>query len=819
MYDVINWLGYLFLRYRLLLICGAENTHASFMKLAPNARVALTGCLLFFVHFAYCQVTYRIEGYVRDTTTQEPLPGVTILVENTGTGTVSDEEGFYQLSRPFGDCSLLFSFISYEKANHSVRITADTVLNVTLSPSYILTDEVVVYSTPADEHTKQSIDRIEIDAKTLNEIPYLLGEVDPVKAVQLLPGVQAAGDGNTGFYVRGGGADQNLILLDKATIYNASHLFGFFSVFNGNTVDNVSLTKGGIPAYYGGRLSSVLAIDTKSGSFQKWHGKGSLGLIATNLALEGPLVQDKLSISVAGRRTYYDLISRPLNRHVDFLKNGLNYYFYDLNATLDYRLSDRDRITLSSYTGNDKFQYSNFGSFSNRIGWGNQALSLRWHHVYTPQLLSETSVTYTRYRMDFGATISSYHLQLASAVRDIAGEHTFTYTPSDRHELTGGIHLTRHRFSPSDAHAEADGTGLDFGEAEVLHAREGAVYLNERYEISSRWTLSGGVRLTGFQHRGPFRRYENAPPGVAADTTFYQPGVPVVGYLNAEPRLAVVYQLSTQASLKLAYDRAYQYTHMVPLASTSLPTDVWVPSSEKIKPQRGNQYSLGYFTTVGAGAYEGSLMVYYKGMHNQIEYRDGVLVGQRKGSNYDDNFLFGRGRSYGSELFIKKKKGFLTGWLSYTLSKTDRAFAEIDEGKSYPAQYDRRHDLSLLLNYRRHSRWSFSGVFAFASGNTTTLPVARYVINGNVVNEYDGRNNFRMPAYHRMDLSATYEGRKRERVATSWVFSLYNVYSRLNPYYLFFDVDGDVKEYRLEVKAKQISLFPIIPSVTYRVSF
>ena len=563
----------------------------------------------------------------------------------------------------------------------------------------------------------------------------------------------------------------------------------------------------------------MLAIETKSGNFQQWHGKGSVGLIATNLALEGPLVKEKLSVSIAGRRTYYDLIRRPISKYVDFLNNGLNYYFYDLNARLDYRLSDRNRFTLSGYTGQDQFQYANHKSFSNCIGWGNQVLSLRWSHLYNSQLFSETSMTHSRYHMNFGATISDYHLQLASAVRDFSVEHRLTYTPSDQHELTAGMQLTYHRFSPNDTQAQADGTDLDFGEAEVLHAQEGAIYLNDRYVVSSRWTVNGGLRFSGFQHAGPFRRYETLTPGVAADTVLYPSGAPVVLYANVEPRLSVVYQLSEAASLKLAYDRAYQYTHMVPLASSSLPTDVWVPSSENIKPQRSNQYSLGYFTSAGKNAYEGSVMVYYKEMQHQIEHGDGMLVGQRKGTNFDDNFLFGRGQSYGSEFFLKKKKGYLTGWMSYTLSKTDRTFAGINGGRPYPARYDRRHDLSLLLNYRRHPRWSFSGVFAFASGNTMTLPVARYVINGNVVNEYDGRNNFRMPAYHRMDLSATCQGRKRERFSTSWVFSLYNVYSRLNPYYLFFDVDGNIEEYRLEVKARQISLFPIIPSVTYRMSF
>ena len=789
------------------------------MKLAQQAQLTLAIAFSLMILRGYGQTAHRIQGFVRDATTQEPLPGVTILVENTGTGAVSDAAGEYQLLLPPGDYPLLFSYISYEKAKRSVHLRTDTLLHVSLSPSYILTDEVVVHSTPSDEHTRQTIDKIEIKAKTLDEIPYLLGEVDPVKAVQLLPGVQASGDGNTGFYVRGGGADQNLILLDQATVYNASHLFGFFSVFNGNTVDKLSLIKGGMPAHYGGRLSSVLAIESKSGNVREWHGKGSLGLIATNLALEGPVVKDKLSLSIAGRRTYYDLISRPLAQHVDVLKNGLNYYFYDFNGTLDYRLSDRNRLTLSGYRGQDRFDYSNYGSFSNQIAWGNQALSLRWNHSYSSHLMSETSLTYSRYRMDFGASISSYQIQLASGVQDLKGEHRFTYTPSERHELTAGATLTRHRFLPNEAQAQTDGTGLDLGEVEVLYGLEGALYLNDRYRVSSRWMLSGGLRLSGFQHRGPFQRYEHVRPGVVVDTTVYASGAPVVQYARAEPRLSLVYQWSDRSSLKLAYDRAYQYTHMVPLASTSLPTDVWVPSSEIIKPQRGNQYSFGYFTTLGGGAYEGSVMLYYKGLHHQIAYRDGVLIGQRKGANFDDNFLFGRGRSFGSEFFVKKKKGYLTGWLSYTLSKTDRLFAEIDNGRPYPAQYDRRHDLSLLLSYRHHPRWSFSGVLAYASGNTMTLPVARYVINGNVVNEYDGRNNFRMPAYHRMDLSATYQGRKRERVSGSWVFSLYNVYSRLNPYYLFFEVDGDIEEYRLEVKAKQISLFPVIPSVTYRLSF
>ena len=788
------------------------------MKRTHKLLWMVWGILLGSSSFAQHSPTYRLSGIVTDKATQELLPGVTILVENKGTGTVTDESGAYQLTLPPGTYNLTFSFISYQPQQYTIALKSDTAWAVGLSPSYIMTEEVVIRGAKDNENTQKTIDNVKISGEKLNEIPYLMGEVDPVKAVQLLPGVQTAGDGNTGFYVRGGGSDQNLVLLDDATVYNASHLFGFFSVFNGSTIDQVELIKGGMPAQYGGRLSSVLNIDTKSGNKQAFKGSGGLGLVAANLKLEVPLVKNKSALMIAGRRTYYDLVSKPLAENVSFLKTGLDYYFHDFNVKLDYLISDRDKLEVSGLMGKDHFQYDRL-DFSNQVAWSNRTASLRWSHVFSSRLFSKTSLTLSDYRMNFDAGISSYHFQLTSNVQEAGLKHVMTYSLTQDHELTAGIQYTRHWFSPNNITAQAEETELNFSQAEQLHTRTGALFLNDQFTLYERWKLNAGVRLNHFQHVGPFQRYTVASPGVIADTVRYRAGKPAAQYMHLEPRFSLAYLINDASSLKVSYDRVYQYAHMAPMASTTLPTDAWVPSSKKIKPQQGTQYALSYFSSVNDYAYEGSVTFYYKDMRNQIEQRDGILVSYNQGANFDDDFLFGRGRSYGSELFVKKNKGHWTGWLSYTLSKTTRSFTEINAGAPYPSKYDRLHDLSLLLNYRRHPRWSFSGVFVFSSGNTMTLPVARYIIQGNIVNEYDGRNNFRMPAYHRLDLSATYTPAQTTRYRSSWVFSIYNVYSRLNPYYLYFDVQGDVKKSYLEVKAKQVSLFPIIPSVTYRFSF
>ncbi|MEK6476960.1 TonB-dependent receptor [Catalinimonas sp. 4WD22] len=776
--------------------------------------------LILSAHFAGAQSRVNLSGYVSDSETGEPLPGVNVTITELGLGTASTLEGFFQLEvEANSPHRVQFSFIGYQEQVMELNCATDTVLKVQLSPAVLMTDEVVIRADKDENQHTQLVDRLSLNAQEIESIPHLLGEVDPVKVVQMLPGVQTAGDGNTGFYVRGGQVDQNLILLDKATIYNASHLFGFFSVFNGNTIGELSLDKGGIPAYYGGRLSSVLNIETQAGNKKEWKGKGNLGLIAANIKIEGPVVKGKSSLMIAGRRTYYDIFQKSVLENTSLLKSSLDYYFYDLNLKWDYLFSDKDKITLSAYTGNDHFQYANFEAFQNEISWGNQAATLQWQHSFSPQWLSETTLFGSQYEMSLGAKVSGYRIQISSDVEEKGVHQEFIYSPANNQTLTTGVRFTRYRFVPGAMQASTEEQALDFGEVVPLHAREGAVFLHFESALSEKLSAGLGVRASLFQQIGPFQRFENDENGRHLDTLFYQQNERIAQHSAIEPRLSLVYKLSQVTALKATFDHNVQYIHMAPMSSVSLPTDVWVPSSSIIKPQTANQFSLGYNRWLKDLELNTSLTAYYKLMENQLEYQNGVLLGKGQYQNFDDKFYFGQGDSYGLEWMIKKEKGSIHGWLSYTLSRTTRTFQDINQGLSFPAKYDRLNNLSLLINYRKHTKWHFSGVFTLASGNTMTLPVARYIMQGNIVNEYAGRNNFRLPSYHRLDLSATYYPAPTGRFKSYWVFSLYNVYSRMNPYYVYFQAEGSLQDYSLEINARQVSLFPIIPSVSYHISF
>ncbi len=779
----------------------------------------LLGLFFLLTFRVIAQSSHVVKGYVHDALTQEPLPGTAVGVVATGKGTTTNDVGFFTLWLPSGPNKIIFSFLGYERQIDSLWLRQDTTLHIQLKPTVITTEEIVIQGESSEERVMQTVDRVSLQRQEIESLPYLLGEADPVKAIQYLPGVQSSGEGNTGFYVRGGGLDQNLILLDKAPVYNPSHLFGFFSVFNGSMLEDAELVRGGIPAYYGGRLSSILNITTRQGNKQQMKGQGGIGLIAANLQLEIPIVKNKSGLLVSGRRTYYDVLNRTFFSQHSPLKSGLDYYFQDFNVKWDYLFSDRNLIQISAYVGDDQFWYSNYDAFTNRIGWGNRVASALWKHVFSPRLFSEASLFYSEYQMNFEAEVSEYHLHLGSGIRDIGAQYELSYTPSDHHLMTMGLHLVRHRYLPNHIQATTQDTALDFGQAATLHTQEAALFWHDEWSLSEKWKTSLGMRTSYFQHLGPFQRYLSSQPGITSDTISYHPGERITHYARWEPRVAISYQLHKQSSLKVAFDRMYQYTHMAPMSSTTLPTDVWIPSSSVILPQKSTQYSLSYQHYTPDQDYEGTLTLYYKTMDHQMEYRDGVLIGYDKGLNFDDNFLFGKGTSYGTEFFLRKNKGVWRGWLSYTLSKTIRQFDDINQGTPFPAKYDRLHDLSLLANYQANPRWKFSGVFVFSTGNTMTLPVARYVMQGNVVNEYEGRNNYRLAPYHRLDLSVTYLTSLTGRYRSRWIFSVYNTYSRLNPYYIYFENEGNIREYELDVQAKQISLFPIIPALTYQFSF
>jgi hypothetical protein len=760
----------------------------------------------------------KLEGIIFDSATSTPLPSATIFITELSRGTVADENGRFAISLPRGKFKLSISLLGYKPKEIQVDLSDNQHIDILLESLPGTMREIVITDTrPQDKITETETGLVSLDKEQLENLPYLLGEADPIRILQLMPGVQKAGEGNTGFYVRGGAVDQNLVLLDNSVVYNPSHLFGFFSVFNGSTISSLDLYKGGIPSYYGGRLSSITKINTRKGDNNQFKFEGGIGLIATNLLAEGPIKKGKGSFLVAARRTYADLFINPI-REAFSIKQKLNYYFYDLNINADYQLTHADKVSLRSYSGKDDFHFGTGSSFTNTISWGNTTASVNWIHRYTDNLYGEFSVGTVLYNMNFGASINNYAFNIHSDIQDKNAGYRFDLTAKN-HNLTFGLNYVHHALRPNNVKASTENVDLQLGTSVRLFSDEAALYVNDKITLSEKIEINAGLRFTGFRQLGPFTRYLENENLQILDTIEYRGGKSIVNYFNTEPRVAARYSLNENASVKISFDRGYQYMHMAPLSSASLPLDVWVTSSTTVKPQSANQYSGGYYQNFAKNTIESSVVLYYKSMKNQIEYRDGVIIGYSKGFNYDDNFVFGKGTSYGAEFMVKKNTGRFNGLISYTLSRTLRKFPDLNDGKPFAAKYDRLHDASIMANYLHNSRWTFSAVFVYGTGNALNLPIARYVIQGNVINEYGARNSFRMPPYHRMDFAATYKVIKRKRFEAAWIFSVYNVYNRRNPYYIYFETTGNIKEYKLQTNLKQVSLFPVLPAITYRFKF
>lgn len=761
----------------------------------------------------------KVSGIVRDQESKEILVGVAVFHRDSGRGVVTNSEGFYAIELAKGANILSYRLLGYKEKWVHVIDSGKVDLDVELEQEIFQTGEVIISGKKENENVVKTIDNIQVSKEEIEKLPFLMGEIDPIKILQLLPGVQSNGEGNNGIFVRGGGIDQNLILLDQAPVYNTGHLFGFFSLFNHAVLDNVNLIKGGIPASHGGRLSSVLEVSTRNGDFQKFKGEGHLGLVSGNFTLEGPVSKGNSSFIISGRRTYIDILSKVATNDPTIFNSGINYYFDDVNARLDFKITPKDQVSWSAYTGSDHFEFKGKNSLSNKIGWKNYTTSMFWDHILSNENFVTTSVFGSSYKLDFMAGINDYKFNINSSIEDIGLKQVWTIGSLKGHQLTFGAEYIKHALVPNNIKAK----GLDFDlamvEQEKLRSQEQAIFIHDNYTISPQVTISAGLRLGAYQQLGPYTSYVSDASLTLTDTLFYRPGKIISHYRNLDPRFSINYRIGETASLKASFDRMHQYLHMAPVSSVSLPTDVWVPSSEKIKPQLGDQISMGFFKNLNDNQYETSITTYYKIMKNQLEYRDGVIVGYSKGFNYDDNFIYGTGRSYGIESFIKKNKGKSTGWISYTLSKTTRTFEDINQGRTFAAKYDRLHNLSVVSSYALNHRWTLSGVFSYATGNAITLPVGRYIIGGNIINEYEGRNTFRMPSYHRMDLSATYQAAKKAKYESQWVFSVYNVYNRKNPYYIYFETKGNVNEYYLKVSLEKVSLFPVIPSVAYQIKF
>lgn len=787
------------------------------------SRIGLSVITLLCILYSkpgHAQRKFTISGYVRDSTNGESLTGASIYIKGRTEGVQTNSYGFYAFSVPAGEYTVVYSFIGYNEREEVVQLSGNTPLNISLSPRLYQAQEVVVTDRRKKEALVKSTEmgRVEMPTSEAKKLPALMGEVDVLKALQLMPGVQAAGEGNAGFYVRGGAPDQNLILLDEAPIYNTGHLFGFFSIFNADAIKSTSLIKGGMPANYGGRISSVVDVSMKEGNNQHFQGEGGIGLIASRLSIQGPLKKDKASFIISARRTYADLLAKPFMKEGSSFA-GSSYYFYDLNMKMNYAFSDKDKVFLSGYIGRDVFTFrSGTRQFSASIPWGNTTGTLRWNHVFSQKLFSNISVLYNNYKFAFNGAQNNFDISLKSGISDVNLKLDMDYYASFKHHIKFGGNYIYHTFTPSSVSGRQDSTAFNPENAFKKYAHEGAVYLMDDWEISPKLRLNAGIRYSAFMQIGPYTRYTRNGNGVRTDSVVYGRGEPVRTYGGFEPRAILRYAWNDRNSVKASATRNNQFVHLVSNSGTTLPTDIWVPSTYKVKPQMAWQYSIGYYHSLKDNTYEISVEGYYKDMQNQIEYRQGYTPSLR---DPEDDFVFGKGWAYGAEFLINKTKGRLTGWIGYTLAWTWRQFPDLNQGRKYPAKYDRRHDLVLVGNYELNKKWSLSGVFIYGTGNTTTLPEKFYFIEGSLVQDHGNINSYRMAPYHRMDLSATYTPNKRpdRRLKSSWSFSIYNAYSRQNPYFIYFDQSGNVLKGDLEIKAKQVSLFPIIPSVTWNFKF
>jgi hypothetical protein len=779
-----------------------------------SARLTFALILLFILPHSLFAQKVSLSGYMRDARTGETIIAGTVFIKEANQGGQSNNYGFYSVSVPAGKYTVIYSYVGYTPLIKEMDLTSSLSFNAEMASATELS-EVKVTTQRKDENVKSTdMGTVTLSMERVKTLPVIFGEVDLLKTLQLLPGVQSAGEGNSGFYVRGGGPDQNLVLLDDAVIYNTGHLFGFFSVFNSDAIKDVTLIKGGPGANYGGRLSSVVDVYMKEGNMKEYHAEGGIGLIASRLSLQGPIKKDKGSFIVSARRTYIDVLARPFSAR---LKNS-GYYFYDLNLKANYRLGKNDRIYLSGYMGVDKFQYtSENGHFKADIPWGNKTGTFRWNHQFSDKIFANTTLVYNDYNFESNFNQNAFSIKLASGIKDYNAKTDFDYYSSFNHHFKAGLIYTHHTFTPNQISGRVDTVVLQPNNALIKYAHEAGAYILDDFEPTKWWKINLGVRYSWFQQVGPYMGYNFNAAGTPIDTVKFGKNKPVKTFAGWEPRFNMRFALNENSSIKTSIAKTYQYLHLVSNNGSTLPTDVWVPSSYIVKPQEAWQYSTGYFQNFLDNKIEASIEVYYKEMKNQIQYKDGYTPSL---SDPELSYVFGSGRAYGTELFINKTQGKFTGWIGYTLSWTTQTFPQLNNGETFPAKYDRRHDVSVVGTYVFNKKWTTSAVFIYGSGNAITLPTSYYFINGQIQEQFSKINAYRIPAYHRLDVSATYTPQhiKPRRWQGSWTLSIYNVYDHHNPYFLYVDVQGAIPN-PVKIIAYEVYILPIIPSLTYNFKF
>lgn len=767
--------------------------------------------LIIFSVKIYAQNTFTISGYVTDMDKGETLIGANVYVPgNLNFGTSTNSYGFYSLSLPEDHYILRYSFLGFQNREIELDLNKDTVIHVELREGIILKDIVI---DARKEEAKSNVSGtqvgvIKVYMENIKKVPALMGEVDVLKTIQLLPGVTSVSEGGSGFYVRGGGADQNLVLLDEAVVYNSGHMLGFFSVFNADAIKSTTLIKGGMPANYGQRLSSVVDIKMKEGNDKYYSIDGGVGIISSRLTFQGPVVKEKSSFIISGRRTYVLDLVQPFLKGKKF--EGTNYYFYDLNTKINYKISDKDRLYLSGYFGRDVFKF-NFATrnFEIDIPYGNSTATLRWNHLFTNKLFLNTSLIYNDYNFSFGADQEKFNFKTFSGVRDINLKADLDYYHNSKHKFKTGLNYTFHRLTPQILSAEGEGFNLE-NNAEPSFAHEYSGYALDEWKVNETFMVNAGLRLSALSQMG---NYTSKVSGKV-----YKSGQLVTTYWNIDPRFNIRAFLNESTSLKGSMTYTSQYLHLVSNSSSSFPNDIWVPSTEYVKPEKGVQYSLGLFKNFFSDSYQTSIEVYYKDLKNQIEFREDYVGGIE--NDLETKFVFGKGRAYGTELFIKKSSGKFTGWIGYTLSRTERKFDKIYNGNWFRTTYDKLHDLSIVLNYSLDKKWSFNGVFVYGSGRRYTPVTDIYILDGGVNLEYGDRNSAALSPYHRLDLSVNYYPvSKNKKWKSHWSFGIYNVYNRKNPAFIDYDTDIDTEAGDAKVTASKITIFPIIPSITYNFSW
>jgi len=749
------------------------------------------------------QSKFTVSGVIKDKANGEVLIGAVIRVANDlGLGTTSNEYGFYSLSIPAGNYQLLVDYTGYLQQEISINLNKSMNLVINLELNSKQLNEVVVTGNVNKVHSAE-IGMEKLSIKDINAIPVIFGEKDVLKTIQLLPGVTSQGDGNSGFYVRGGAADQNLILLDEALVYNPSHLLGFFSTFNSDAIKDVSLYKGTAPAQYGGRLSSVLDVKMNDGNDKEYHVSGGIGLISSKLNIEGPIKKDEGSFLITARRTYADMFLKLSN---DTSLKKAKLYFYDLNAKLNYKLSNKDRLYLSGYFGRDDLGLSDlFG-----LNWGNATGTLRWNHIISDKLFSNTSLIYSDYKYDININSSGINANIHSEIRDLTLKEELQLFSDPKNSIRFGFSSTYHTITPG----EVSGTNITSGNQPDNHTWENALYISDSWKATSKWSVDYGIRLSSFSIFGGSNMYDLDANKNIIDTLHYGSGQIVKTYVIPEPRISANYLLNENSSLKFAYTRNSQYLHLISNSVSSNPTDKWVASNNNIKPEIADQLSVGYFRSFKNDDYEFSVESYYKHMQNQIDYKDNANIISNEA--IESQLLFGQGRAYGIEFLLRKKVGRLTAWISYTLSRTELQIDGINNDNWYVARQDRTHDLSIVGIYKVSPKWTLSADFVYYTGNAVTFPSGKYEINNNTYFLYTERNGYRMPAYNRLDLSATKELRHRKHYSSELTFGLYNAYGQENAYTITFRTDPNDPN---RTQAVQTSLFRWVPSISYNFKF